>query len=146
MAGGVRMTKEQFVEYCRKHPQKGKLARSPTKESAEVNPKPNKYHSERVWMDGFCFDSMAEANFYCRLKMLLRAGAITGFCRQPRFIVTESPVNGKRGSEYRPDLLVFYPDGHSRIVDVKGVLTPVFKLKLKMMREKYPKIKIELED
>ena len=107
--------------------------------------KKNKYNAKKTIVDGIRFDSQAEADYYCTLKLRLRAGEITGFCRQPRFVVTEGR-NDERGTEYVTDFIVFYPDGTYRIVDVKGVKTEVFRLKVKCMREKYPKLKIELED
>lgn len=107
--------------------------------------KRSKYNARKVRVDGIAFDSQTEANYYCRLKLLLRAGEIDGFCRQARFVVTEGR-NGERGTEYVTDFVVFYPDGTYRIVDVKGVKTDAFRLKVKCMREKYPKLKIELED
>lgn len=110
-------------------------------------PKPkrkSKYNARKVSVDGITFDSKAEADYYCRLKLLLRAGQIDGFCRQARFVVTEGR-NGEKGTEYVTDFVVFYPDGSYRIVDVKGVKTDVFRLKVKCMRDKYPKLKIELE-
>lgn len=105
----------------------------------------SKYNARKVRVDGIAFDSQAEANYYCRLKLLLRAGEIDGFCRQARFVVTDGR-NGERGTEYVTDFVVFYPDGSYRIVDVKGVKTDAFRIKVKCMREKYPKLKIELED
>ncbi len=104
----------------------------------------SKYNSRKTVVDGISFDSRAEADYYCQLKILLRAGKIDGFCRQARFVITEGN-NGEKGTEYVTDFVVFYPNGTYRIVDVKGVKTEVFKLKIKCLREKYPKIKIELE-
>lgn len=106
--------------------------------------KPSKYKSRKTVVDGILFDSQAEAEYYCHLKILLKAGKINGFCRQARFIVTEGR-NGEKGTEYVTDFVVFNSDGTYRIVDVKGVKTEVFKLKVKSLREKYPKLKIELE-
>lgn len=105
----------------------------------------SKYNSRKVNVDGILFDSQAEANYYCQLKLLLRAGKIEGYCRQARFIVTEGK-NGEKGTEYVTDFIVFLPDGKYRIVDVKGVKTDTFKLKIKCLREKYPKLKVELEE
>lgn len=105
----------------------------------------SKYNSRKISIDGILFDSQAEANYYCGLKILLKNGVISGFCRQPRFVITEGK-NGEKGTEYVADFVVFYPNGAYRIVDVKGVKTPVFKLKVKCFREKYPNLKIELED
>ncbi len=104
----------------------------------------SKYNARRVSVDGISFDSKAEADYYCRLKLLLRAREIDGFCRQPRFVITEGS-NGSKGTEYVADFVIFYPNGTYRIIDVKGVKTDTFKLKQKSLAEKYPKIKIELE-
>lgn len=110
----------------------------------KANKSKNKYNSRKTVVDGISFDSQAEADYYCQLKILLRAGKIDGFCRQARFIITEGR-NGEKGTEYVTDFIVFLPDGKYRIVDVKGVKTEVFKLKVKCLREKYPKLNIELE-
>lgn len=104
----------------------------------------SKYNARKVSVDGIKFDSQAEANYYCTLKILLKTGEITGFCRQARFVITEGK-NGEKGTEYVTDFVVFYPNDTYRIVDVKGVETETFKLKVKCFREKYPKLKIELE-
>ena len=106
--------------------------------------KKSKYRSKKVPVDGISFDSQAEADYYCHLKLMLRAGKIAGFCRQARFVVTEG-INGAKGTEYVTDFVIFYHDGRYRIVDVKGYETEAFKLKMKCMKEKYPKITVELE-
>lgn len=107
--------------------------------------KANKYSAQKTWVDGICFDSNKEADYYCQLKLLTRAGEIKGFCRQARFVVTEGIGNMERGTEYVADFIIFNNDGTSRIVDVKGVKTNEFKLKIKALREKYPTLKVELE-
>ena len=62
------------------------------------NQKPkNKYYSQKTWIDGICFDSKKEADYYCQLKLLTRAGEIKGFCRQARFVVTEGVGSIERG-------------------------------------------------
>ena len=94
----------------------------------------SKYNSRKTVVDGISFDSRAEADYYCQLKILLRAGKIDGFCRQARFVITEGN-NGEKGTEYVTDFVVFYPNGTYRIVDVKGVKTEVFKLKIKIELE-----------
>ena len=98
------------------------------------NTSKTKYNSRKTVIDGISFDSQAEADYYCQLKILLRAGKIDGFCRQARFVVTEGK-NGEKGTEYVTDFVIFYPNGTYRIVDVKGVKTDVFKLKIKFLRE-----------
>lgn len=104
--------------------------------------KRSKYGATKVRVDGICFDSNAEAEFYENLKLLQRAGEIAGFCRQARFVLT--PSADGRGTEYVCDFVIFENDGTFRIVDVKGVETDVFKLKKKSFAEKYPKLKLEV--
>lgn len=107
-------------------------------------PKKNKYNSRKVWVDGIAFDSQKEADYYCQLKLLQRAGEIEGFSMQARFIVTAGSGD-TRATEYVTDFIIFYPDKTYRIVDVKGMETPAFKLKMKSFKEKYPKLNLELE-
>ena len=107
--------------------------------------KPNKYRSKACKIDGITFQSTAEANYYYKLRMLVKAKKIAGFCRQPRFVITEGD-NSTRCVEYVADFIEFHNDGTYRIVDVKGIQTPVFKLKMKTLHEKSPTIKINLED
>ena len=42
----------------------------------------NKYHSKKVNIDGITFDSKKEANSYCELKLLEKAGEIDCLKRQ----------------------------------------------------------------
>ena len=100
----------------------------------------NKYGARKVHVDGVAFDSQLEADYYLELKLRQRAGEITGFCRQARFVIT----TGERAAEYVCDFVVFYPDGHYEIIDTKGVETDVFRLKRKSFYEKYPKLKLKL--
>jgi dsDNA-binding SOS-regulon protein len=91
----------------------------------------SKYRNIRTEIDGITFDSKAEAKRYEELKMLQQAGEIIGFNRQPSFVLDN------QGTRYRPDFIV--ADGKGVWVeDVKGIETPVFKLKRKMWIEKYP--------
>lgn len=106
--------------------------------------KKSKYNSRKVRIDGIHFDSQKEADYYCELKLLLKSGIIDGFCRQARFVVTAGNDETKV-AEYVTDFVIFYPDKTYRIVDVKGMETEVFKLKMKSLKEKYPKINIEME-
>ena len=111
--------------------------------SISESEKPNKYRSKACKIDGITFQSTAEANYYYKLRMLVKAKKIAGFCRQPRFVITEGDDN-THCVEYVADFIEFHNDGTYRIVDVKGIQTPVFKLKMKSLHEKYPTIKIKL--
>ena len=98
----------------------------------------HKFNAKKTMVDGIYFDSQAEANFSCNLKLLSKAGEIRGFARQARFVIGE-------GTEYVTDFIIFNNDNSYRIVDVKGIETSDFKLKMKIMKEKYPELIVELE-
>ena len=44
-----------------------------------------KYHNKKITKDGETFDSVKEYNRWCELKLLERAGLITGLKRQVKF-------------------------------------------------------------
>ena len=120
------------------------LMRNRGVEMSEPAPKPSKYHSKRVRVDGILFDSQKEADYYSDLKIQQMAGVIRGFCRQPEFLLTAG-FGKQKPVTYRADFVVFQLDGTAEIVDVKGVETDVFKIKAKLFREKFPSLKLKIE-
>ena len=42
--------------------------------------------------------------------------------------------------KYIADFVVTYSDGHVEVIDTKGILTPEFKIKEKLLKCKYPNI------
>ena len=92
---------------------------------------PRKYRNIKTEVDGITFDSRAEANRYCELKMLQAAGKISGFDIQPSFVLDV-------GVRYRPDFIVCGNDGVVWVEDVKGVETQAFRLKRKLWEQRYP--------
>ena len=103
----------------------------------------SKYHAIPIYVDGIRFASKAEARRYCELRLLERAGGITEFILQPRFPLT---VNGVKLGTYVADFQ--YHDcatGQSVIEDVKGVLTPVYKLKCKLIQALYGVVITEVQ-
>lgn len=107
--------------------------------------KKSKYNAKKTWIDGICFDSKAEANYYAMTKMLVRAGELHGFLYHGKIVCTEGEKSDHRAVLYEPDFILFKPDGTYEIIDVKGMETPVFKNKIKSIYEKYPQIKIKIE-
>jgi hypothetical protein len=107
-------------------------------------PKPSKYNSKRIHVDGVLFDSKKEADYYGDLKLQLKAGAIKGFCRQPEFILTAGFGNRKPVT-YKADFIVFNLDGTADVIDVKGVETEVFKIKKKLFADKFPELELKIE-
>jgi hypothetical protein len=92
----------------------------------------NKYNAKRVLLDGICFDSKAEANYYAALKLRERAGEVCDVEMQRPYCLL---VNGILIATYKADF-VFWDIKlrRRRVIDVKGMKTPVFRLKQKLMR------------
>jgi len=91
----------------------------------------HKFHAERCQREGVKFASKAERRFYDQLKLLQRSGDVL-------FFLMQVPFRLPAGIVYRADFMVFYADGNCEIIDVKGVETPEFKLKHKLLEETYP--------
>jgi len=98
----------------------------------------SKYRNVRTEVDGIKFASRAEAKRYQELKILERAGEITRLDLQPRF---DCWVNGNKVCTYVSDFRYFTDVGQI-IEDVKGMKTPVYKLKKKLVEACYPGVKI----
>lgn len=101
--------------------------------------KVSKYRNVRTQIDGRRFDSKAEANRYSELCLLQRAGVISDLECQPRYVVG----TGKRPPVYVGDF-AYIESGRLIVEDVKGVQTPVFRLKAKLFRERYPDIELRI--
>lgn len=92
--------------------------------------KKSKFNNIKVNHEGIVFDSKKEFFRYQQLQMLLKAGLIQDLKLQPRF---KLEVNGQLICTYIADFE--YMKGERRIIeDVKGVRTPVFNLKNKLMK------------
>jgi hypothetical protein len=92
-----------------------------------------KYGAIRTEVDGITFASKAEARRYDELKLMLKAGAISRLDIQPRFPLT---VNGVTVGAYVGDF-AYMDNGKLVVEDVKGVKTPVYRLKAKLVRALY---------
>lgn len=101
---------------------------------AAAGPKPTKYRNEREQVDGIWFDSRKEARHYRSLLLLQKAGVIERIELQPAYPLT---VNGEKVAIYRADFRLTFPDGRIEVQDVKGVRTPVYKLKKRLMKAIY---------
>ena len=97
--------------------------------------KPNKFFAKKTIAMGLKFDSRWEAERWGQLKAMERAGVVTQLERQIRFSLD---INGQKICDYIADFqyLLHEEDGtYKEIVeDAKGVQTPEFKLKKKMMK------------
>ncbi|HUX00093.1 MAG TPA: DUF1064 domain-containing protein [Phycisphaerae bacterium] len=98
----------------------------------------SKYGNVPTWVDGFRFDSKAEARRYETLVRLQAAGEVDWFCLQPTFILAG-------GVQYRADFIVCRPKGvlcypDVEVEDVKGgqaTKTKAYRIKKRLMLDKY---------
>ena len=107
----------------------------------------NKYNNKKTVVDNIVFDSKNESLYYEALKDLKEKGSIKDFELQPKYLLQEAFV--KNGKRYRPityiaDFRVINNDGSAYIVDIKGMLTTEFKIKMKLFNYKYPDIELKL--
>ena len=105
---------------------------------------PSKYKNKRTELDGYKFDSMAEAAHYKYvLKPRLMAGEITHLEVHPRYDIV---IDGKKICRYEADFRFIDRKligkegqiGCTVVQDVKGFKTAVYKLKKKLVEALYP--------
>lgn len=97
-----------------------------------------KYGNIPVECDGHHFDSKREARVYGELRLLLRAGQISGLEVHPPFPLV---VDGVKVATYVADF-AYFVDGKRVVVDVKSqpTKTPLYRLKIKLLKALYPGI------
>ena len=114
-----------------------------------------KYNAHKTVIDGIEFPSKHEANRYCELKLLERAGVISDLRLQVDFELIPNQYRmekryGKNGKElkdkevllerkvvYRADFVYTDKDGKTVVEDTKGFRTTEYVLKRKMFLYKY---------
>lgn len=103
----------------------------------------SKYGNRKTEVDGIVFDSAAEARRWRELRLLERAGRISGLRRQVPYVFLvhttgTSPECGedKRQMRYVADFVYF--EGSREVVeDVKGYRTAEYKRKRRLMQKIY---------
>lgn len=91
----------------------------------------HKFNAVRIEADGIKFPSKKEAKYYLKYKALQEAGEIIFFLRQVPFYLSG-------GVKYVCDFQIFWTDGTVEFIDVKGMKTPVYTAKKKMVEATYP--------
>lgn len=105
-----------------------------------VKSKKSKYKNVKVEFDGMTFDSKRELEYYKRLLLLKRSGEVTKIDRQVVFEINAYPIDGRSCQslcKYVADFVITKSDGSAEVIDVKGVRTPVYKLKKKLLKLLY---------
>lgn len=115
-----------------------------------------KYGNTKITVDGIQFDSKREAARYQELKLLERAGVISFLQRQTKFqlipeqhassnaVYTKGPRKGQRKPgkllehecSYIADFC-YIQNGETVVEDAKGYRTEVYRIKKKLMLERY---------
>jgi len=92
----------------------------------------SKYRNKKTLVDNIWFDSKKESDRYLELKLLERAGEIFDLKLQPKFPIE---IGGVKICTYIADF-EYQEQGnpYKTIEDVKGMLTPIYRLKKKLMR------------
>ena len=111
----------------------------------------SKYHAKKITVDGQTFDSKKEAARWMELRLLEKAGKITTLRRQVKFVLIPAQrgpsTTGPRGGTRPGKLLehecsyiadfVYFENGKTIVEDTKGVRTPEYIIKRKLMLERF---------
>lgn len=104
-----------------------------------------KYHNTKVKTPDGVFDSKAELKRWQELKAREAAGEITDLQRQVEFLLVpkqelKRPIKQPNGRTKRSELpvkyiadFVYYKDGERVVEDAKGMQTPEYIIKRKLM-------------
>ena len=101
--------------------------------------------------DGIVFHSKREMEHYRGFKVLLNCGKIAKLELQVRFplYAAKQEILGDRAvwlpekiATYIADFVVTENDGVKRIYDSKGMVTPLFRMKMKIFQANYPHLRV----
>lgn len=108
-------------------------------------PKKNKFGAIKIDIDGMTFDSKLEYNRWCELKLQEKIGKISNLKRQVEFVLIDKSKYGRK-ILYMADFT--YIQGGKLIVEdtkSKATKTPLYRLKKRLVAEKYGIIIKEVE-
>ena len=101
-------------------------------------PKRSKFGNIRTVYNNFTFDSKHEARYARDLDLRLKAKDVKSYEKQVKFPVI---INEIKICDYIADFVVEHTDGRQEVIDCKGMLTDVYRLKKKLVEAIY-KVKI----
>ena len=97
----------------------------------------SKYHAIKTYANGIKFDSKKEATRYNELRLLEKVGAISNLKLQVPYVLIDKSVYGRQ-IVYKADFVYYDNEIKKEIVeDSKGMKTPVYRLKKRMLAERY---------
>ena len=111
-----------------------------------------KYGNIKTKIDGYTFDSKAEANRYRELRILEMAHEITTLEVHPKYVLQDAfEYHGRKLQPitYEADFSYYeFTEGGKYVVeDVKGgraTQTALFKVKAKMFKKKFPDLEFRI--
>jgi hypothetical protein len=105
--------------------------------------KPNKYNARKTTVCGHTFDSKREAEVYLELLAQKQAGKIVRIGFQPSYTLLagfkDNTGKNQKPITYTADFFVTFADGHSEVIEVKGVRTRDYLLRKKLFLYKMRK-------
>ena len=104
--------------------------------------RPHKYGAKAVEVDGTRFPSKAEARRYRELKLMEKANVIVGLKVHPRYDLLA--IGGVKVCVYEGDFEYQVPGNGLVTEDVKGVRTPLYKLKARWFEAQYGRPIVEI--
>ena len=100
-----------------------------------------KYHNKKVTINGETFDSKKEAARWQELLLLQRAGKISHLNRQVTYeLIPSQYIDGKcveRSVKYVADFMYHDKQGNLVVEDTKGMKTPEYIIKRKLLLSVY---------
>lgn len=100
---------------------------------SHLPPTRGKYRNVKTEIAGVVFDSKKEAQRWIELQQMERAGLILDLERQPEYALV---INGVHVCDYRGDFR-YQRAARVTVEDCKGMKTPVYRLKKKLMKACY---------
>jgi len=95
----------------------------------------HKFNAKPTDYQGVRYASKKEAHYAMELDLRVKAGEVL-------FYLSQVPFDLPGNTKYRADFMEFWADGSVHIIDVKGLRTPEYKTKKRMVEALYP-VKIE---
>ena len=92
----------------------------------------NKFGNTKTVVGGERFDSKAEARRWSELRLLEWAGEIFNLRRQVKYVLIPKQ-DGERECSYVADFVYDLPNADFEVEDVKGMKTPDYVIKRKLM-------------
>jgi hypothetical protein len=110
----------------------------------------NKMHSKQTIVSGFNykFPSKLEARRYEQLILLERAGEIRNLKLQPEYVLSSGYVDPNTGEKMRQVIYIgdfeYIENGKLVLEEIKGFETDVFRMKWRLVKEKYPHVEFRM--